>query len=401
MNQDNKPHKGLSASVNLSPRTQELLKDYLKGGPSAQLEKKDSKIDWDDLIAWLNTPIGIDLEAELELVVASLCVELLKDLRSSLPGTIENTPVDANIGADNRVQFILLVFAGTLVAACEGFDGVTTILSVLSLPAVFVFIAGLAFSLLSILVFCGFDLIQVSRQLNINVMDAPKLLDSYLDQMKEIKLLRNRIESYTLASLTLAELEELQRIICMLEWRLTALKKSSSQFNIALNSPSIHFMKSTFTIMAGLLFFGGGFFAGQSVAVFVLGLFASSIPAFWPVVLFSCLVGLAALTVYWYMERPALQKLISGWVGLDEDKIERLCDERKFKKEEIKLERLKHQVADILKLKPELNDVSDKSDPVLGATSAAGKSRYSFHSASIAKAAEHSDGICAVVCLNN
>ena len=81
-------------------------------------------------------------------------------------------------------------------------------------------------------------------------------------------------------------------------------------------------------IFIGLVFFSGGFFTGQSLALALLGLFCASISAsFWPILLVSIAVGLAALSVYWFVERPELEKLVGRWFGRDPEKIELLQDD--------------------------------------------------------------------------
>jgi hypothetical protein len=105
-----------------------------------------------------------------------------------------------------------------------------------------------------------------------------------------------------------------------------------------------------------LLFFGGGFLAGQTVALFVLGLFMTSIsPTFLPVILFSVVVGLAALSLYWCIQHGELSNIISGWFGLDANTIAQLSDVAYMQKQNEKLEHIAEHVMDFSQLKEKIN----------------------------------------------
>lgn len=120
--------------------------------------------------------------------------ELLRDLSTSLNGSDEEIkPVEKEPPVSNKLKFWLLAIAGTLLAACEGFDSITTMMAVLPFPAWVVLCAGILFSALSVVVFYGFDLVQVSQNLEIKLTDTPKLLDLYLLQMEEIKAIRKKL----------------------------------------------------------------------------------------------------------------------------------------------------------------------------------------------------------------
>lgn len=359
--------KGVSLIVELSNRSQELLQSYLnicEPGLVA-LGPIVSKIDLAAVLSLLHSKKNKLNAKDLELIAAALSVELLKDIRLSLPKPVtlinnQETPIPWY----KKTKFIALVLAGVFVAACEGFDGVTTILSFLALPSIWVFVAGLAFSVLSVFIFCGYNLIQLAQALGINIFEGPKLLNSYLQQLHEIKYIRRQMEVYCLTELPTADLVAIEPILNLLQNRLVYLSVVSKQFDAALNSKAIKFIKSALSFLSGVLFFGGGFFAGQSTAVFIFGLIGASVPALWPVLVFSCVVGLAALAVYWYMERPGLQKLISAWIGLDEEKVEQLCDIDKIENEDQKLGHLRNNVVGVIKSKAatriEVNPVANR-----------------------------------------
>lgn len=359
----------MSVKVRLSKRSQELIQNYQEASHASLVSMEDLNVpvDINMIIRWLCMDLEdsdnslIKSKKEMEFLQASFRAELLKDLFSALNTKTSQLKEEENVLWSTKFKFFILAIAGTLVAGCEGFDSVTTLLSVFSLPSVITLMAGLAFAVLSIVVFYGFNLVQVSMNLGIKLRDAPKLLDVYLCQREEIKAIRREIESRYLTGRSLEELEAIERIVDMLQKRFKSLIDTSKQFDEAVNSNAILIAKHVFSGMAGLLFFGSGFFAGQSVALFILGLFISSItPACWPVVVFSLLVGLASFSLYWYVERVGLNQLISGWFGLDEDKIELLCDENKLNNEEDKLNNLKEKIVNTIHLTQKIASLEQK-----------------------------------------
>lgn len=347
--------------VELSKSSKDLIFEY-SSKRWEQINSIDSKSqdDFAILISWLKNQIDAPSDKlkksreENEFILASLHAELLSDLYSAMMIERSNTKKEEEPAWSAKFKFLFLAIAGTLVAGCQGFDSVTTLLGVLSLPSVAVLIAGIVFSTISILVFYGFDLVQVSKNLGVRLVDAPKLLDVYLLQLEKIKAIRKKICTYTLSELPPEELEQLQQIISMLRVRFNALTQASKQYDLALNSTNMKIAKFVFSSMAGVLFFGSGFFAGQSVAIFMLGLFMTSVtPTFWPVIVFSLVVGVAAFSLYWYVEQVGLKKLVSGLFGLDEEKIELLCDDANLSKENQKLSNLEKNVVGISGLKRE------------------------------------------------
>lgn len=359
----------MEMAVLLSQRSQELIKQYQALSHSDLLgsEPVNASIDYRQLITLLHyeiepsTDSSLHKQQETEFIQASLRAELLRDLLNSLGGSVSIAPDLQESSWWSTFKFILLALAGTLLAACEGFDGITTMLSVLPLPSFVILMVGLSFSLLSIIVFYSFDLVQVSKNLGVALRDAPVLLDVYLLQMNEIKSIRKKIEAYQLAELTLDELVCLERTIIMLQKRFQSLMEASAQFDNALNGTLLQVVKLLVSSTAGMIFFGSGFFAGQSVAMFLATLaFPVVLPTFWPVIAFSATVGFAAFALYWYVEQAGLRKLVSGWFGLDEDKIEELCDKSNLQKELNKLETLKHKIASTSQLTQRLDILQKK-----------------------------------------
>lgn len=331
-------------NIEISLRSQKLIKNYLlaSGVHPRELPSLSLPTDFVTLMSWLDEEqiknseeSSKEKKQKIEFILVSLRTELLHDLFLSMQGDDTNLPKEVERNTKDKTKFVLLTMAGILVAACQGFDGIVTMLSIFSLPSSIILGIGFAFSFLSVIVFCGFDLVRVSDALGIKLSDAYKLLDAYLLQLKMIKSIRKKIDDYYLSDLSSSDLKQLELIISMLQKHFALLTKASKQFEKALNSESIQTVKTLISGVSALLFFGGGFFTGQSVALFMSGLIINAaIPAFWPVIIFSVIVALAALSLYWYVERPVLDKLVSSWFGLNEERVQKLCDEHLIIKEE-------------------------------------------------------------------
>lgn len=295
------------------------------------------------LIHWLNKTVEVT-DATQRFLLQSLHIALLKDLNNAL---LSKKAVKHKSKANwhARLQYLLLAVAGAIYFGCEGFDGITAILSILSLKAaIFVFICGAIFSLLSIGVFYVFDLAEISKNLGVKIKNTPKIVDLYLREIEMIKAIRKTINA-NFSKKTEERLGEDLVVLAMLKERYIALDSARHSLKQSLEHPGLEVTKKIMAAITGVIFFSGGFFAGQTVAMAFALLFVASVaPTFWPVLLASVVVGMAALSVYWFVERPRFENLIGRWVGLDKEKINELCDEDAVEKELSKLNALSEKI---------------------------------------------------------
>lgn len=345
--------------IKLSNKSQKLIKKLIKKSPGKVHYQQDViNISLQDALSLLSIQSEINNQAikdkeqkEIEFVLVSLRAELLHDLCESL-GSDSPPSNKLAVQHNNKLKFVLLTIAGVLVAACEGFDSITTILGIFSFSPGLILACGLVFSGLAAIAFCGLNLIKLSSSLGMKFSDAHKLLDIYLQQLNEIKQIRKKISTYSLANLSLDKLRQYEQILELLQKHLDKLAETSEQFDAALNSTPMQVLKFGLSMVTAALFFGGSFCAGQTVSLFILGLFLTAItPASLPVLLFSTFVGLAAFSLYWCVEFPELKTLVSGWFGLDDRKIDMLCDKDLLHVEQQKLVKLKTRIADMVPLK--------------------------------------------------
>ncbi|WP_051555220.1 hypothetical protein [Legionella fairfieldensis] len=281
-----------------------------------------------EFINWFNSNQKIDNKTRY--ILESLYTSLLVDLRNSLSIQIKDETTGKTTNGFSKLKFILLAIAGTIFCGCEGFDGITAMLGVFSLPVIATFAAGILFSALSIMVFYAFDLVAISNYLGVALKKTPEIVDIYLEQVKEIESLRITYDKrYTTHDCR--QLKEDIALIRELIRRYNDLDKVRNTLTELKENKSLKVAKYATAAIAGVIFFSGGFFAGQTVALAIAGLFFASaiVPTFWPVVLVSVLVGLAAFSVYWFVERPGIENLIGRFMGLDQEKIDKFCSDKK------------------------------------------------------------------------
>jgi hypothetical protein len=335
-------------SGKLSPRSLALLKQCSKKGQYPE------HLDYLSLLEQLpkKEELQTNRTQKEEFLLASLRAEVLKDLLAAMNEKKSSEATAAKKkSSKTTITCVCLVIAGSLLAACEGFDSITSILSIFPFSALVVLIAGIGFSLLSVIFFYSFGSIRIANSLNISFGKVPKLLNTYVLQCQTIKAIEEAIESYTLAELDLRELDQLRRLIALLKTHLDSLAAVGSNFNQALHTQNMQTIKTLVSIMGGLLFFGSGYFAGQSVALFFASLVMPlALPTFWPVILFSTIIGLTALSFYYFVEQEGVKKYVSSWFGLEEKKIKLLCDQGSINEKQ-KLKILDKKVASTALLK--------------------------------------------------
>ncbi len=342
-------------SITIDEQTQSLIDElYHAEGKSRVLRYHVSsrtgkcRVKRDAVIEWLSEENN---DRPSRFLREALRATLLRDLHYSLLAADErhNRRIKKEASWFNKFQYMSLVIAGTLFAICDGFDGVSSILFLFTaVPSWLVFVLGFAFSLLSVAVFYGFDLVTISNNLGVEFSHARQLLDVLVEQAEQIKQLRKQINRKYKVTTDPDELRSLQAILAMLIIRYDALDEARVVYTTELNKSYLNALKLTLAVIAGILFFSYGFFSGQSMALAFVGLLSiSTAAAFWPVTIVGIVIGFAAFSVYWFVERPGLENLVGRWLGLDKDKIAILADDAIVSKQKNKLLQLEVEIENL------------------------------------------------------
>lgn len=313
-----------------------------------------------DIVNWLTMTGHTDSNSRF--ILESLRAALLSDLCESIAkkNEAENQSTQAPTESVNYLKFFLLMFAGTVFAICEGYDCVTSMLNLFSgIPSLFVLTVGAAFSLLSIILFYGFDLVEISKNLEVKFSKSSQILDIFIRQTEQIRLIRRLLVSRCAMSQSLEEWHELQQISQMLIVRYNDLDRVRRVYVDALDDPYLKTLKFTTAVFAGVIFFGSGFFASQSLALGVVSIFmlSATVTSF-PVVALCSFVGLAACAVYWYVERPGLENLVGRWMGLDRDDINVLADEDDVNTHKNKLIQLSRSIDKMIAMQTQIDKLT-------------------------------------------
>lgn len=282
----------------------------------------NSYIQFDDLINWLDNDL-FESNEDIDVRLEFLCVFLLRDLRISL-GLPTQEILEEQESYYSRFLFWYLIVAGTIYFGCEGFDGIATMLATFSLPTVIIVVFGLFFAVVSIILFYGFDFGEIKRNLNISENSERSLLDGYLDEITEIIGIRKRINQiYVINEATPDEQDAYHVMVNVL------LKRQQILLNAihTLRDRNDHFYlklaRFLLTSVVGILFFNAGYFAGETVAMLITSMFIPTVSAaFWPIILFSIVVGFFSFSVFCFVEQPGIVQL----VGFDSNQIQCVMD---------------------------------------------------------------------------
>jgi hypothetical protein len=315
-----------------------------------------------EVIAWLSCRTQGEADNNSRFFLESLRISLLDDLQNSFltPKELEAKQQKHHANQFNQAGFIALIIAGSMVAICEGFDGVASILGLFAaIPTIAIFAAGVVFSLLSLSLFYAFELREISQRAGVNLSKSRQLLDIFLQQVEQINEIKKIIGRRFTERLSEDERMELRWIIIMLEDRYKALDKDREYYLAVMNKPGLKIARFITAGMAAILFFSSGYFTGQTLALTVGSLFVASIvPTFWPVIVASAAVGLAALVLYWAVYRSSLENLVGQWMGLGRENIEAFADSDVVTQQKQELERLETQLGSIESMQAEIAETS-------------------------------------------
>ena len=279
-------------------------------------------------------------------LLESLRASLLEDLEISLDGSLKKAR-EIPVSYFRNIQFQLLVMGGALLAITGGFTGITSILGVFALSTALIITTGIIFAGISLGFFYQFDRIEMSKILGTKLKKSHRLLDVCIDEVIHIGKIRKIIDANFPQITDPAHLKDCYAIVAMLDARYNNLADLRKIYLAKLANPYFNAVKRATGAVEGGLVLASGFFAGQTVALGVASVFVAGVTVtFWPIVLCSIALSLAALGVYCVMQRPGFENRVGLLLGLDKTKIESFADENNALKQQGKLQRLAKNIAD-------------------------------------------------------
>ena len=293
-------------------------------------------------------------------LLESLRASLLEDLEISLDGSLKKAR-EIPVSYFRNIQFQLLVMGGALLAITGGFTGITSILGVFALSTALIITTGIIFAGISLGFFYQFDRIEMSKILGTKLKKSHRLLDVCIDEVIHIGKIRKIIDANFPQIADPAHLKDCYAIVAMLDARYNNLADLRKIYLAKLANPYFNAVKRATGAVEGGLVLASGFFAGQTVALGVTSVFVAGVTVtFWPIVLCSIALSLAALGVYCVMQRPGFENRVGQLLGLDKTKIESFADENNALKQQGKLQRLAKNIADKYSAAMQLKELHKK-----------------------------------------
>lgn len=349
--------------VSLSEESKKLIIKLgaVVGAPLFDENQEVNTIERAQLVCWLKSTIPADTNARFTL--ESLRATLLEDLHDSFLNEGEHNAKKKKKAVSwwSSALLTFLALAGALVALCEGFDGIVSILgSFIAIPTVALLATGICFSFLSVGLFYSFELFEISKVIGVEMSKSRRLLDVYLEQVDQIDSLVKVInDRYDVEEASTQERRELYAMSSMLISRYESLSSVRDSYVTALSNPLLKVTKVITATMTSVIFFSSGFFAGQSLALTIASLFVATISAtFWPIMLASVVVGLAAMSLYLFVQRPRLENLVSHWVGLDQESIDTFVEEDGVQRRIWSLYSLQTKISRFIDLRDQVENLS-------------------------------------------
>lgn len=325
-----------------------------------RLEVDEGRLSLDVLLDWLCRAYTLDKKSCF--FCESFRVALLIDLRAQLLQERGNDLETEDLPDNTNTNQTLLLVAGVILVACEGFDGIATVLGVFpAISGACIFGLSLLCSLLSLLIYYGIDLLIVSTAFAVSLRHSTEMLDVCVQQITLIDNLRHLINTSCDETQDVDTLVGLADCARMLMMRFNAQDGARQSVMRNLQNPALKFARALTTSFLGVIFFCGGFGAGQTVASVITGLVSmAALTATMATIGLGIIAGLAAFAIYWYVERYDIEAIVSRWFGLDNDKIAVFAEPQSVERARHKLSQLQHHIDNKLTLVDRATQLEDR-----------------------------------------
>lgn len=266
-----------------------------------------------------------------ELSLFKVRQKLLRNLQAIIHPYGDSLPLTPKT-TSAQCRLITFFALGVLVAVCEGFDSMVSMLSIFSLPALTLIIVGIVFSCLSMLAFFILNQQRIVEAFDVQFGAAHQVLECYLQQAAEIKYLRKKINLLSMDSFQ--DESSILALINSMDIRHRQLMNFGADLAKIAQDKQVIALKWMTAGITALIFFGGSFCTGQTLSIYILSLFVANLnPLSAPVLIFSILVGLSAMYLYWHRDFPSITNFLSIWLGVDEKKMAQIEDQASLNKE--------------------------------------------------------------------
>jgi hypothetical protein len=316
--------------VVISAESKNLIKKLEDAGVARLDVFANEDIEREILVAWLNQKSTLNPSENKKYAYLLDCLHasLLSDLNMRFLTEDQRNKIvpEKKKRWYKSAKFILLMIAGSLIAICEGFDGIASILGlVASVPTLVLFLVGAGFAVLSVMIFCLANLVSISNTMNVSLRQSRHILDVLVENSNQLKLLEISLLRYHAQVTTPDDNQALQSMAAMLKIRYDAFIIERDNYVNHLKKPGVVVAKKIASFITGAILSAGVFFSCQTISLAIGGLFVASIAAtFWPIVLTCALMSLIAFAFFWTTGRHELDDQVAHWMGQDPEKITEL-----------------------------------------------------------------------------
>lgn len=318
-------------SFALSSKTLKQLNELNHLRVNLRLEA-DNSLSYVAYKAWLLRQKKDNLSKKEQFLYSQLEASLLKDLMTNVVVNTSSEQRKQRPSWLKRYMFGLACIGGIIFAICDGIDSSLSFLTLFTNATLVLLIPTAIISIVSMVVFVGFDIHEASKNLGLSFFDTPGYVDKLQKQQKHIKALLSEFDRLLIKAKdnkALSELKQLLDIIGLAKDNLIAAKEGLVQ---AETSRGLQIAKEISNHLCALFYFGTGFFIGQGCALQFLGGVSMTAAMATPLgaALFIGLSTLCAIVFtafYYIIQGPGVKNLIGKMFGFDGEKIEALCDE--------------------------------------------------------------------------
>lgn len=285
-----------------------------------------------------------------------LIIALLKKIAEHKKIDFENyNPKKADF--KTKLKWILLLITGTVLSGSDAASNILGLIGSSGMAVAKIFGITIVYSLLSVILFYAFSLYEVSSQMGVSFLDGRNIVDVYLNELNNVAKLIEALEQERLQQRRMQG--ENEALFDILMQRLNALKSAKQKLDDVFDAKRIKILRGILTVIDALAYGVTGFFSGVFTASSIAGIFMTTVPTlFLPAILTGVLVGLCALYVYFYMQKPSTERFVELRLGLDPEKLHSF--EEKSEDLGKRLDHLKSNENNDLKKDMEIEELKDE-----------------------------------------
>lgn len=293
-----------------------------------------------------NSPVIVDEETRLRLeqLRAALLGAIAEDVRYSK--NFEENEAGEEVSPQwlRWLKLALVALAGIVLAVAEGAEIIMDIAGGLGMAAGFsggLLAGALVLGIGMAVAFCAMDFYDIATALKVRFGRVTHWIDAYVEQTRQIEIIRNRLALPDPAILDSGKDEDNEyrnRLAAMLLERYNSMELVRQTYLERQQSPLIRNVKILVTAVASATMFAAGFAMGMSLISLTM-----AAPPIGVLIGVGFIFGLLAVAIYLGFRREEAENGVARMCGFDREKVEKICEAPRLKKQQLKI--LKNQTS--------------------------------------------------------